>query len=92
MDALGLVPDVVFDLDISANRPDALCMAGVARDLAAALGETWSPPAAGAVVPVDASVGTAPIEVAAGDLAPGSPAPSWRGCRTDRRLPGWRAG
>ena len=65
------VPDVVFDLDISPNRPDALCMAGVARDLAAALGEPWSPPAAGAVVPVDASVGTAPIEVeAAGDLCP----------------------
>jgi phenylalanyl-tRNA synthetase beta chain len=43
--ALGL-PEVVFDLDISPNRPDALCMAGVARDLAAALGEPWAPPAA----------------------------------------------
>ncbi|MEA2702856.1 MAG: phenylalanyl-tRNA synthetase beta chain, partial [Actinomycetota bacterium] len=33
-DALG-GPDVVFDLDITPNRPDALCVAGVARDLAA---------------------------------------------------------
>ena len=40
VEALDLHPDVVFDLDISPNRPDALCMAGVARDLAAALGET----------------------------------------------------
>ena len=45
VEALDLQPDVVFDLDISANRPDALCMAGVARDLAAALGEPWSMPA-----------------------------------------------
>lgn len=36
--ALGLEADVVFDLDISPNRPDALSVAGVARDLAAALG------------------------------------------------------
>ncbi|MST34531.1 phenylalanine--tRNA ligase subunit beta, partial [Acidimicrobiaceae bacterium USS-CC1] len=33
VDALG-GEDVVFDLDVSPNRPDALCMAGVARDLA----------------------------------------------------------
>ncbi len=34
-DALGIHPDVVFDLDITPNRPDALSVAGVARDLAA---------------------------------------------------------
>jgi phenylalanyl-tRNA synthetase beta chain len=34
-DALGIVADVVFDLDVTPNRPDALCVAGVARDLAA---------------------------------------------------------
>lgn len=37
MDALGIVADVVFELDVTPNRPDALCVAGVARDLAAAL-------------------------------------------------------
>ncbi|MGH9023675.1 MAG: phenylalanine--tRNA ligase beta subunit-related protein, partial [Acidimicrobiia bacterium] len=34
---LGL-GDIVFDLDVTPNRPDALCVAGVARDLAAVLG------------------------------------------------------
>jgi phenylalanyl-tRNA synthetase beta chain len=75
VEALDLQPDVVFDLDISANRPDALCMAGVARDLAAALGEPWSMPpnstAGGpAAPPVDEALGTASISVAAGDLCP----------------------
>lgn len=37
VEALGIVADVVFDLDVTPNRPDALCVAGVARDLAAAL-------------------------------------------------------
>ena len=37
-EALGITPDVVFDLDITPNRPDALSMLGVARDVAAKLG------------------------------------------------------
>jgi phenylalanyl-tRNA synthetase beta chain len=36
--------DVVFDLDVSPNRPDALSMAGVARDLAASLGVAFAWP------------------------------------------------
>jgi phenylalanyl-tRNA synthetase beta chain len=36
-DALGIGIDVVFDLDVTPNRPDALSVAGVARDLAARL-------------------------------------------------------
>ncbi len=35
--ALGLQPDVVFDVAVEANRPDAWSMVGVARDLAARL-------------------------------------------------------
>ena len=34
-DALGIGPDVVLDLDVTPNRPDAQSVAGVARDLAA---------------------------------------------------------
>src|SRR6202034_4506099 len=34
-EALGLEADAVFDVAVEANRPDAWCMAGVARDLAA---------------------------------------------------------
>ena len=36
--ALGIEPDVVYDLDIETNRPDANSIAGVARDAAAKLG------------------------------------------------------
>jgi len=32
---LGLAPDVVFELEIEPNRPDCLCVTGVARDIAA---------------------------------------------------------
>ena len=37
VDALGIVPDTVFDIAVEANRPDAWSVAGIARDLAAAL-------------------------------------------------------
>lgn len=36
-EALGLASDVVYDLAIEGNRPDANCVAGVARDAAARL-------------------------------------------------------
>ncbi len=35
VDALGLEPDLVFDIAVEANRPDAWSIVGVARDLAA---------------------------------------------------------
>ncbi|MHB8262850.1 MAG: phenylalanine--tRNA ligase subunit beta [Acidimicrobiales bacterium] len=37
-DAIGIKPDAVFDLALEGNRPDALSIFGVARDLAARLG------------------------------------------------------
>ena len=37
-DALGIHTDVLYDLEINPNRPDAMSVAGVARDLAARLG------------------------------------------------------
>lgn len=37
-EAMSITPDVVFDLEIETNRPDAMCIAGIARDLAAKLG------------------------------------------------------
>ena len=42
--ALGIAPDVVFDVAVEANRPDAWCIAGVARDLAARLGLPFAIP------------------------------------------------
>ena len=45
--ALGIAPDVVFDVAVEANRPDAWCIAGVARDLAARLGLPFAIPSRG---------------------------------------------
>ncbi|MCH1435594.1 MAG: phenylalanine--tRNA ligase subunit beta, partial [Acidimicrobiales bacterium] len=36
--AIGIEPDILWDLEVNANRPDAMSVAGVARDLAATLG------------------------------------------------------
>jgi phenylalanyl-tRNA synthetase beta chain len=44
VDALGITPDVLFDLEINPNRPDAMSVAGVARDLAARLGLPFAIP------------------------------------------------
>lgn len=68
-EALGLTQDVVFDLDISPNRPDALSMAGIARDLAAALKLPFDIPA----VSLDGALSTsttASVEVLDPDLCP----------------------
>ena len=43
-DVTGLVSDVVLDLDVTRNRPDAHGYVGVARDLAPKLGLTYTPP------------------------------------------------
>jgi len=66
-EALGIRPDVVFDLDVTPNRPDAMCIAGVARDLAAHLGVPFrlpDPP------PVGGSAAAAGVELEALDLCP----------------------
>jgi len=67
--AAGVGEDWVFELDISPNRPDALCMAGVARDLAGSLGERFSVPASPLPAP-DPTVEPASLEVLCGDLCP----------------------
>ena len=88
VEAMGLHPDVVFDLDISPNRPDALCMAGVARDLAARLGEPWSLPSQPAAPVPSGDVADAEVAVECGDLCPrfsgtviegvpSGPSPAW---------------
>ena len=43
-EALGIEADVLWDLEVNANRPDAMSVAGVARDLAAGLGVPFSFP------------------------------------------------
>ncbi|HEX2851292.1 MAG TPA: phenylalanine--tRNA ligase subunit beta [Acidimicrobiales bacterium] len=87
-EALGLEADVVYDLAIEGNRPDANCIAGVARDAAARLGLPFTLPApdvAAGGPPVDE---LASIRVDDPDLCPRftvsvlsgveiGPAPSW---------------
>ncbi len=57
--ALGIEPDVLYDLEINPNRPDAMSVAGVARDLAARMGipfERPSPDVADVADPVAVGV------------------------------------
>ena len=88
VEALGLQPDVVFDLDVSPNRPDAMCMAGVARDLAARLREPWALPSQPSPPAASADIADANVVVECGDLCPrfsgtviegvgGGPSPAW---------------
>ena len=44
-EALGIEADVLYDLEINPNRPDAMSVAGVARDIAARLGLPFTLPA-----------------------------------------------
>jgi len=44
LEALSIQPDVVFDISIEGNRPDAWSMLGVARDLATRLGRPLQRP------------------------------------------------
>ena len=70
-EALGLEPDTVFDITVEGNRPDAWCMAGVARDLAARLDLPYAPPEPPAPPPSGRPVETAASAgVASKDLCP----------------------
>ena len=44
MEALSITPDVLFDITVEGNRPDAWSVEGVARDLATRLGRPLSSP------------------------------------------------
>jgi phenylalanyl-tRNA synthetase beta chain len=69
MQELGLVGDILWDLEINPNRPDAMSVAGVARDLAARLDvpfeiPEWTVPSPGA------AEGLASIQIDDGVLCP----------------------
>jgi phenylalanyl-tRNA synthetase beta chain len=44
LEALSITPDVVFDISVEGNRPDAWSVEGVARDLATRLGRPLTSP------------------------------------------------
>jgi phenylalanyl-tRNA synthetase beta chain len=78
-------PDAVFELDVTPNRPDAMSVAGVARDVAAKLGVPFAIPELPYLPTGD---GPATVTVKAKDLSPRftglvldgvtvGPSPSW---------------
>lgn len=68
VDALGLESDVVFDLSIEGNRPDAWSMFGVARDLAARFQRPLREPAVATPNPDSVTADVARGEIEAPDL------------------------
>jgi len=62
--------DVVFDLEITSNRPDLLGHIGVARELAAATGKQFRPPAMGKLPTRNKAADLTAVEVQAPDLCP----------------------
>ena len=61
-------PDVVFDLAIEGNRPDCLCIAGVARDIAARLSLPLQLPEPVVEEGPEPALGYASVEVQAPEL------------------------
>ena len=62
-EAMGIEPDVLYDLEINPNRPDAMSIAGVARDLAARLRLPFAlPDPSPAVAPGD-RIGSVSVEI-----------------------------
>ncbi len=62
--------DVIFDLDITPNRPDCLCIVGIAREIAALTGQSLHLPEVSyeeTAFPIDQQIS---VEIAAPDLCP----------------------
>jgi phenylalanyl-tRNA synthetase beta chain len=67
-EALGLGPDVVFDLEISPNRSDCFSIAGIARDLAAGMRLPFSLPSPPHVVSPGVERASVKVDEAAASL------------------------
>jgi phenylalanyl-tRNA synthetase beta chain len=83
-EAMGIERDVVFDLAIETNRPDAMCVAGVARDTAARLKLPFAIPAPN---PVQGSPAAALASVERLDLCPRFSATVFTGARVEPSPP-----
>ena len=87
-EALGIHPDVLFDLEVNPNRPDAMSVMGVARDLAARLGVPFSVAAPKVGETGQSATDRASVSISALDLCgrfgvrvldnvPSGPSPRW---------------
>ena len=71
MEALGLRPDIVFDITVEGNRPDAWSITGIARDLSGRLGLPFAGPEPPEPAPSGRPVeGAAVASVEAPELCP----------------------
>ncbi len=64
-EALGIRPDILFDLDVTRNRPDCWGYVGIARDVAAQMNIEFRPPRADTQVSGPPRV--APVELVDGE-------------------------
>jgi phenylalanyl-tRNA synthetase beta chain len=64
-DALGIMPDVLIDANVTRNRPDCWGYVGIARDLAAKLGVEFRPPAP--TLHITGEARNTPVELVDGD-------------------------
>lgn len=64
-EAMGISADVLYDLEINPNRPDAMSIAGVARDLAARLRLPFRLPDPTPVLLPAAAIGSVGVEILA---------------------------
>lgn len=55
-EALGIEPDVLWELEVNPNRPDAMNVLGLARDVAPKVGVRFVPPAPPEAVPAGPAV------------------------------------
>ncbi len=62
--------DVIFDLDITPNRPDCLCVIGIAREIAALTGQSLSLPEVSYEETTSPIAQQISVEIAAPDLCP----------------------
>ena len=68
VEALGIRADVVYDLEVNPNRPDAMSVAGVARDLAARQGVPFTLPDPAPVESGEDASGRVSVEIVDADL------------------------
>jgi len=66
--ALGIQSDVLYDLEINPNRPDAMSVAGIARDLAARLSVPFTQKDPMPAVGATSMAGRASVEILAPEL------------------------
>lgn len=67
-EALGIEPDVLYDLEVNPNRPDAMSVAGVARDAAAKLSLPFALPDPRVVTGGEPATEATSVEIVDGDL------------------------